>query len=99
MIVAMTCPWCPLKAQPRALHAHLSEVHADEVRFVERQGARYYAIECPVCHAAYEHQVNPHLRDPGFLEEFRREIRMVAFDMLVNHLLAEHGDLIDEGAQ
>lgn len=95
----MACPWCPVKAPPRALHAHLSEEHTDEVRFDERKGARYYVVECPVCHSTYEHQVKPHLRDPGFLEEFRREIRMVAFDMLVNHLLAEHDGLIDEGAQ
>ena len=94
----MSCPWCPVTAAPRALHAHLSEEHADKVRFEERRGARFYAVECPVCYAGYEHQIKPRLRDPAFMEQFRREIRMVAFDMLVNHLLAEHDGPIDEGA-
>jgi hypothetical protein len=34
--------------------------------------------------------IKPRSRDPRFIEEFQREIRLVAFDMLVNHLIAEH---------
>jgi hypothetical protein len=29
-------------------------------------------------------------RDPEFVAEFEPQIRMVAFDMLVHHLVAEH---------
>lgn len=86
----MRCPWCPTEAAPRALHAHLSDVHADAVQFGQRAGRHYYTVECPECHADYEQQVKPRMADERFVDEFRREIRMVAFDMLVNHLLVEH---------
>ncbi len=91
----MRCPWCEFEGAPRALHAHLAEAHPEEVRFGERGSSRFYAIECPRCGDGYEHVVKPRLRDPGFMEEFQREIRLVAFDMLVNHLMAEHEPVID----
>jgi hypothetical protein len=56
----------------------------------ERDGRRFYALECPVCGAGYEQQVKPRSRDPGFVREFEEQIRLVAFDMLINHLMAEH---------
>ena len=86
----MRCPWCPCEAPPRALHAHLLDSHGGKVTFEERGEARWYALECPICGEGYEHQVKPRLRDAAFMEEFQREIRLVAFDMLVNHLLVEH---------
>lgn len=86
----MRCPWCSFGAPPRALHAHLLDTHSHEVRFEERGESRFYALECPICREGYEHQVKPRLRDAAFMEEFQREIRLVAFDMLVNHLLVEH---------
>ncbi len=88
----MRCPWCAFEGPPRALHAHLAEAHPNEVRFEERIGRAFYAIECPVCHEAYEAQIKPRSRDPAFMEEYRREIRLVGFDMLINHLMGEHGD-------
>ena len=84
------CPGCAVEAAPRALHAHLAEDHADWVSFEERRGGNFYRVECPLCQASYEHQIKPRLQDPRFVEEFRREIRLVALDMLLNHLLAEH---------
>ncbi|MEX0665788.1 MAG: hypothetical protein WD598_13610 [Acidimicrobiia bacterium] len=89
----MQCPWCDFEGTPRALHAHLGEEHPERVRFEERGPSRFYGIDCPICDEGYEHVVKPRLRDPGFMEEFQREIRLVAFDMLVNHLLAEHTEL------
>lgn len=86
----MRCPWCSLEGPARALHAHLAEAHPDEVRFEERGGLPFYAIRCPVCGESYEAQIKPRSRDPGFQEEYRREIRLVGFDMLINHLMAEH---------
>ena len=86
----MRCPWCAFAGGPRAVHAHLSGVHPEQVRVEERGSRRFYSIECPVCGAGYDHEVKPRLRDPEFMQQFQSEIRMVAFDMLVNHLLVEH---------
>lgn len=87
----MHCPWCDATAAgPRALHAHLGERHADQVRTVERNDRFFYQITCPLCGARYEHLVRKAARDPEFVAGFGREIAMVALDMLVHHLLAEH---------
>jgi hypothetical protein len=91
------CPWCEFEGTPRGLHSHLGEAHPEHVRFEERGASRFYGIECPICDEGYEHIVKPRLRDAGFMEEFQREIRLVAFDMLVNHLLAEHTELAEDG--
>src|SRR5581483_7231820 len=52
-----------------------------------------YALRCPICGDGYEREIKPRGRDPGFVEEFSAQIRLVAFDTLVNHLLGEHEDL------
>lgn len=95
----MRCPWCDREGQARALHAHLAEEHPEQVRVREEDGERFYAIACPVCGAAYEQRVKPRSRDPGFLEEYGVQIRLVAFDMLINHLMAEHEPLEAEGSE
>ena len=89
----MNCPLCPFEGAPRALHAHLGEAHPEVVRFDERAGRSFYAITCPVCGEGYQHEIKPRGRDPGFVEEFTAQIRLVAFDMLVSHLMGEHEDL------
>jgi hypothetical protein len=86
------CPWCDFEGQPRALHAHLGEAHPEKVCFEEKMGRSFYAIECPVCDEGYQQQIKPRGRDPAFVDEFSTQIRLVAFDMLVNHLMAEHGE-------
>ncbi|MDA8324513.1 MAG: hypothetical protein M0030_32525 [Actinomycetota bacterium] len=91
----MTCPWCEFAADPAALHAHLGATHGDEVRFSERNGKVFYQIVCPICDARYEHLVRKAARDPEFLAGFARQIQMVALDMLVHHLMAEH-EMADE---
>lgn len=88
----MTCPWCEFEGGPRALQAHLTDVHPEGVTFGERGGNRFYAITCPVCDVSYDQRIKPRSQDAGFIDEFQREIRLVAFDMLVNHLVAEHED-------
>lgn len=88
----MDCPFCEFEAPPRELHAHLAEVHDDQVTVEERETSRVYGITCPICGATHEQPIKPRLRDAGFLKEFGHEIRLVAFDMLINHLIAEHGD-------
>ncbi len=87
----MNCPWCDFAAMPRALHAHLGERHGDMVTSGERNGSAYYQVTCPHCGARYQHVVRKGARDPEFLTEFEREIQLVALDMLVHHLMAEHG--------
>jgi hypothetical protein len=93
----MRCPWCTVDGPPRRLHAHLAEAHASAVHTDERSGNHYYSVTCPRCDATYEHSVRKGRRDPGFLDEFDREIRMVALDMLVHHLVAEHEQDEPEG--
>lgn len=88
----MRCPWCDFEGPPRRLHAHLGEAHADAVRLEERGSGQVYSVECPVCGSGYDQRIKPGRRDPVFVEEYEREIRLVAFDMLVNHLIAEHGE-------
>lgn len=55
-----------------------------------RYGKVFYEITCPRCGARYEHVVRKGARDPDFVAEFEPQIRMVAMDMLVHHLMAEH---------
>lgn len=86
----MNCPWCGFEAGPRALHAHLGERHSEAVRTSERRGKTFYEVTCPRCGARYEHVVRKGARDPDFITEFEREIQMVALDMLLHHLMAEH---------
>lgn len=92
--IDMNCPYCDFHGSRGAVHRHLAESHGEQVtvRVDEDQGRRYYAIACPVCHAPYEHQVKPRNRAPGFLQEFDREIKLVAFDMLLYHMQGEHAD-------
>lgn len=89
----MRCPWCVFDGSPRQMHAHFADRHGGVVRTEERRGNHFYSVTCPRCDAAYEHTVRKGRRDPRFLEEFDREIRMVALDMLVHHLVAEHEPL------
>lgn len=86
----MDCPWCEFAAPPRALHTHLAQAHAEAVAAGERGGKAYYEVTCPRCGARYQHVVRKGARDPEFLAEFEREIQLVALDMLIHHLMAEH---------
>lgn len=88
----MTCPWCDFAAGPRALHAHLGDRHGEMVSMTEQNGTMFYAITCPRCGDRYRHVVRKGTRNPAFAAEFEAEIRLVALDMLVHHLAAEHED-------
>ena len=89
----MNCPFCPFEAPPRELHAHFGEQHPEAIRFEEKGGRSFYALTCPICGDGYEREIKPRGRDPGFVDEFSAQIRLVAFDMLVNHLIGEHTEL------
>lgn len=86
----MTCPYCDAEADPHAMLEHLVDNHADQVHTEVREGHHYYSVTCPRCEASYAHRVRKAARDPGFLVEFDRQIRLVALDMLVHHLVGEH---------
>jgi hypothetical protein len=53
-------------------------------------GKMKYVITCPVCSLRYQHAVKPRYRDPRFLDEFKSEIGLVAFDQLLYHLEERH---------
>ncbi len=86
----MTCPFCDFIGSRRELHAHLTDVHGDECRTTESWASRHYILECPQCGFAIKRQIKPRLQDPTFLEEYAREIRLVAFDMFLYHLEGDH---------
>jgi hypothetical protein len=77
-------------------HAHLGRDHADQVRMFrdEAKDQARFALDCPFCDEGLERAANPRGREPGFLEEFRREITLVAFDLLLYHLQASHAELV-----
>jgi hypothetical protein len=85
------CPLCPFEAPRGEVHAHLVDSHPDAVEtWTIGSGRRRYRIACPICGAEHEARIKPRSKDPEFLETFAREIRMVAFDILLNHQEAEH---------
>ncbi|MHB8340854.1 MAG: hypothetical protein ACYDB7_06720 [Mycobacteriales bacterium] len=87
----MTCPWCGLVADPGDLHAHLVDAHGEQVTLAESAtGMHTYSVRCPLCGASYDRRIKPRVADEAFLAEFDREIRLVALDMLLHHLVAEH---------
>ncbi len=88
----MRCPYCDTAGSRQVLHAHLVDQHGDKVvgRRDEGSGKLFYRLDCPLCNEYSEREVNPRGRDPAFLEEFEREIRLVAFDLLLYHVEAAH---------
>lgn len=84
----MTCAYCEFEGHRRAVHAHLEEAHSGEVqtRFDDASGQMFFSLSCPKCESTMEKRVKPRWKEPGFLEEFSHEIRLVAFDLLLYHL-------------
>jgi len=92
----MICPYCSAPATRMETHAHLEREHADRVRMFrdEQQDKLKFALDCPFCDEGMERVVNPRGREPGFLEEFHREIALVGFDLLLYHLQASHAERV-----
>jgi hypothetical protein len=88
----MRCPYCDFDDTRQKLHAHLTDQHGENVkgRSDAKTGRLFYRLDCPLCDEYTEREVNPRGRDPGFMQEFEREIRLVAFDLLLYHLEAAH---------
>jgi len=91
----VVCPLCRYEGTRGALHAHLADEHRDAVEMWKdaASGKMRYRVTCPLCEEAHEARVKPRSHDPAFLETFAHEIRLVAFDMLLNHLEGEHDAL------
>jgi hypothetical protein len=94
----MRCPYCAAPGTRMETHAHLGQDHADQIRMfredVNGDTRLKFALDCPFCDEGLERIANPRGREPGFLEEFSREITLVAFDLLLYHLLAAHAERV-----
>jgi len=92
----MNCPYCPVPGTRMEIHAHLWAAHGEQVRTFrdETRDTLKFALDCPFCDEGLERVANPRGREPGFLEEFRREIALVAFDLLLYHLHASHAERV-----
>jgi hypothetical protein len=88
------CPFCNHEGRRGEVHAHLVAEHPEQVQTWAQaaSGRMRYRVACPLCGAEHEARVKPRSLDPNFLEGFAREIRLVAFDMLLCHLEAEHAE-------
>ncbi len=88
----MICPYCSAPGTRMETHAHLGLAHADQVRTYRDEGRDrlMFALDCPFCDEGLERVANPRGREAGFLDEFRREITLVAFDLLLYHFQASH---------
>ena len=90
----MKCPHCDFADTRMKLHRHLAEAHLDLVmtEHDEATGKMKYIVGCPTCGLKYQHAVKPRYKDPRFLEEFKAEIALVAFDQLLYHLEDKHSE-------
>jgi hypothetical protein len=88
----MNCPYCSFDGPRRALHAHVADIHPSEVKTTAEPdtGRRFYELQCPFCPQSLRKQIKPRLKDPGFVDEYAREIRLVAFDVLLYHIEEAH---------
>jgi predicted RNA-binding Zn-ribbon protein involved in translation (DUF1610 family) len=88
----MKCPHCGFEGPRMKLHRHLAEAHLERVttEHDETTGKMRYVIGCPVCGLKYRHAVKPRYKDPRFLDEYKAEIALVAFDQLLYHLEEKH---------
>jgi hypothetical protein len=88
----VNCPYCDFAGPRMKLHQHLGAAHLALVTTEsdEATGKMRYIVGCPICGLKYQHAVKPRYRDPRFLEEFKAEIALVAFDQLLYHLEEKH---------
>jgi hypothetical protein len=88
----MECPFCgSAQDEWRHLHRHLADAHADlVVRGEDLQSRLFFHVACPRCAWRFEQPLRGRRRDAAFLEEFAREITLVAFDQLMVHWVEDH---------
>lgn len=88
----MKCPYCDEWGGLTTTHRHLVDTHLEMVVTERDEAAQtmQYILTCPFCEDRYQQPINPRGRNPRFLEEFKAEIALVAFDQLLYHLLESH---------
>ena len=88
----ISCVYCGESDSYRIIHRHMVDEHVDQVETSQNEAAdkKKYTIQCPYCAEVIERNVKPRNQDPGFLQEFKVEIAMVAFDRLIYHLVEDH---------
>jgi len=93
----LKCPYCSVRGGLMETHRHLLDNHVDQVQTIldAESGKMQYLLDCPFCELDYMQEVNPRGRNPRFLEEFKSEIAMVAFDQLLYHIIQEHPAQVD----
>jgi hypothetical protein len=70
------------------LHAHLSEIHSEEVTIgVSEDGRLFFEMSCPLCG---EQVKQPLKKRASMLQGYEREIGLVAFDLLLHHFQEKH---------
>lgn len=91
-MMEMKCPYCDTVGGLTATHRHLLEAHLEMVATErnEETNQMQYKVTCPFCEDMYQRQVKPRSRNPHFLEEFKTEIALVAFDQMLYHILEKH---------
>ena len=93
----MICPYCAQPGTRMETHAHLGQDHSDQVRMFRDipRDRLMFALDCPFCDEGMERVANPRGRERDFLDEFRREITLVAFDLLLYHFQASHAERVE----
>ncbi len=86
------CPYCDAVDGFAAIHRHMVDAHLDRVATErnEKTNKMHYTVACPFCQETYQRQVKPRSRNPRFLDEFKSEIALVAFDQMLYHILETH---------
>ncbi len=92
----MKCPYCDAVGGLTITHRHMIVTHLERVttKRNEETNEMQYTVVCPYCEDMYQRQVNPRSRNPRFLEEFKTEIAMVAFDQMLYHILEQHPEKV-----
>jgi len=92
MPLEMQCPYCETVGGLTIIHRHLIDTHLEMVttKRDEANNQMRYTVVCPFCEDQYQRQIKPRGRNPRFLEEFKTEIAMVAFDQMLYHILEKH---------
>lgn len=91
----INCIYCDTTGGYRVIHKHLVEDHLDKVTTVmDDENKMKYTIDCPNCDEVIEKQVKPRSHNKEFLDEFKAEIAIVAFDRLIFHVVEEHPEAL-----
>ncbi len=85
----MNCPYCDFDGHRMDVHEHLLNEHPEEVQIYvdDETGKLVYELSCPLCTEGVK---APLRKSAAVLEQYQREIRMVAFDLLLYHLQDMH---------